>query len=297
MPKSSKQPPLSWLRAFESAGRTGSFKSAAEDLNVSPSTISHQIRDLESFLGVPLFHRGRRSIELTAEGREYLEPLRAGFQLIREAKPADPISPRSFRVGAFPFLANEIITPHVTLLHTLLPDHHVQVYTKTELDLLMHVDPTERLDVVVRYGKVNGRFPGFVSRKLCDVSLLPIVGPQFAEVTSVEDLLQLPLIRVLGPFEGWNRWLAAHCPAAELPEFSIQTDSFHSAALAVSRGEGASLGIMPYLKPWLEEGRVLGLEQYALRIEEEALFAVFAPHNQSSPTVGTFIDWLAGALA
>ncbi|MCH8143063.1 MAG: LysR family transcriptional regulator [Proteobacteria bacterium] len=58
-------PPLAWLRAFAEAGRYESFKQAAEAMHVTPSTVSHEIRNLEAWLSVPLFHRKGRGLELS----------------------------------------------------------------------------------------------------------------------------------------------------------------------------------------------------------------------------------------
>lgn len=285
------------MRAFEAAGRTGSFKEAARELSVSPSTISHQVRDLESFLGVPLFSRGHRRIELTVEGRQYLSSLRAGFDLIRSATTATSQREKLLRIGAFPFLANEIITPGLTSLRAALPEHHVRLHTRIELDALLHVDPSRRLDLVVRYGKPDGRFPGLLSEKLFNVSVLPIVGPATRPIDTVDELLAQPLIRVLGPFEGWQRWLEVFMPGQTLPAFSIETDSFHAAALAVARGEGICIGILPYLSPWLKAGRVRGLTQFSMPVEEEAAFVVHAPHNRTNAAIPVFADWLREFLA
>ena len=72
-------PPLNALKAFESAGRHMSFTEAAKELNVTPAAISHQIKTLESYLGVKLFHRKNRSLELTAAAQACLPGLRKGF--------------------------------------------------------------------------------------------------------------------------------------------------------------------------------------------------------------------------
>ena len=64
-------PPLTWLRAFDAAGRLGSFKAAAEALHVTPSAISHQIKSLEAHLGLPLFERAGARLALTVSGRAY----------------------------------------------------------------------------------------------------------------------------------------------------------------------------------------------------------------------------------
>src|SRR4051812_43511310 len=78
-------PPLSSLRAFEAVARHLSFTRAAEELNVTPGALSHQIRGLEEFLGIQLFERQTRAIALTPQGRSLYPGLQAGFGLIRDA--------------------------------------------------------------------------------------------------------------------------------------------------------------------------------------------------------------------
>jgi len=81
----SNLPPMNALRAFEAAARRGGFARAAAELNVTPAAVSQQIRNLEEFLGVKLFHRDGRSMELTEAGAAGLERLGAAFELMGEA--------------------------------------------------------------------------------------------------------------------------------------------------------------------------------------------------------------------
>ena len=290
-----KRIPLTWLQAFEATGRTGSFKAAAEELNVSPSTISHQVRDLEAHLGALLFSRSRRQVALTEEGQNLLPDLTLGFERIRSASTRKQPSTQRLHVGAFPFLANEIITPNINALRQALPGTEIRIFTHTDLDALTRVSTAERLDLVIRYGPSDGRFPGFAADKLADVALVPIVGPATA-LGGADWLLQQPLIRVIGPFQGWERWLAAYAPDAELPVYSLETDSFHAAMLAVARNEGACLGVLPYLSRWISEGTVRALSELALPLHDQSAYAVYAPFQQTNALIEQFIVWLREAL-
>ncbi|MEM8768837.1 MAG: LysR substrate-binding domain-containing protein [Pseudomonadota bacterium] len=290
-----KRIPLNWLQAFEATGRTGSFKAAAEELNVSPSTISHQVRDLEAHLGTLLFSRSRRQVVLTDEGRNLLPDLTLGFESIRRASTTDRPASTRLHIGAFPFLANEIITPNINALRQVLPGAEIRLFTHTDLDALTRVSTAERLDVVVRYGPSNGRIPGFASRKLADVALVPIAGPA-ADVDGPASLLRQPLIRVLGPFQGWERWLAEFAPEVEHPAYSLETDSFHAAMLAVARNEGVCLGVLPYLSRWIREGKVGALSDLTLPLSDQAAYAVYAPFQASNPLIERFVTWLKDVL-
>ena len=292
-----KRPPLVWLQAFEAAGRTGSFKAAAVELSVSPSNISHQIRDLEAYLGVLLFSRQGRQIQLTAEGQSLLPELSEGFQRIRAAVAPSGQSSDALQIGAFPFLANEVLTPGMDALKKVLGDVDVRLFTQTDLGLLQHVDPGQRLDVIIRYGSKPPRFPGFVAQHLADLSLVPIASPGSSSLTSATDIVEQPLINVIGPFRGWPRWCQANGIDVVPDTFTLATDSYHAAMLAVERGEGICLGIRPYINPWLTDGRIQALDAFALSIDDYAAYAVSAAHKADDRRIHAFTTWLKDTLS
>ncbi len=278
-------PPLSWLRSFEAAGRLLSFKLAAAELCVSPSTISHQIRDLESYLGAPLFVRGKQ-LALTEEGKNYLSPVESGFELIRSAETSVYADDR-LRVGAFPFLANEILTPHMSDLKAKVSGH-ISLYTDTDLQSLLGYTRDKRLDVLIRYG-MNDKFPGFIGDKLSDIKMVPILSGSETE-TSIDAILLQPRIKVLGPFDGWALWSEEFSLSPTGPVV-LETDSFHAAALAVERGEGICLGILPYLQPWINQRRIRALHEFELKVDQSA-YLVYAPHNRDNPAIANLRSWL-----
>ncbi|MEM1433148.1 MAG: LysR family transcriptional regulator [Pseudomonadota bacterium] len=291
-----QKPPLSWLQAFEAAGRTGSFKAAAEELHVSPSNISHQIRDLEAYLGTLLFSRQRRQVRLTREGEAYLPGLSSGFQLIREANAKLGDGAERFYIGAFPFLASELITPQLEAVRAALGPVDLRVFTHTRLEALTHTNPEERLDVVVAYGRGKASFPGLGFDKLCDVALVPVVGNSAPQLNAATEVLRQPLIRVLGPLRGWELWSERFGRAGDLLTFAVETDSYHTAMLSVERNEGVCLAVAPFIKPWLDAGRVRPLSTLALPIEDQAAYAVYAPHQAERAALRQFVSWLRSAL-
>lgn len=293
-----KRAPLVWLQAFEAAGRTGSFKAAAQELNVSPSNVSHQVRDLEAYLGCLLFSRNGRHLQLTTEGQQLLPALSDGFQLIRNAQLDQDNQLTRLHIGAFPYLANEILTPNLSELKNSLQGLDVRLFTHTDVASLQHPDPQQRLDVVVRYGAKPARFVGLAASHLTDVALVPIAGGDLASdlVTTPEELLSQPLIRVIGPFQGWERWCEHYCPGLLPQHYVLETDSFHAAMLAVARGEGICLGISPYIAPWSEQGRIMTYAAYTLPITDAAAYVVYGQHRQNDPAIGRFVHWLQRTL-
>lgn len=291
-------PPLVWLKAFESAGRLGSFRAAADELHVTASAISHHVRSLEHRLGRPLFERTGNSVRLTAEGAAYLGRLSMGFAQLAGAADAldDSGSPRRLTLGAFPFLVSEVLMPGLAELRCRLPGLALSVVSGTGLSLLSHADPARRVDAVIRYG--NGRFPACHARKLTDVSLVPVAAPSWVGrgADALARVCDGPRITVAGPFAGWQVWAAGAgvtlSPQAETLEF----DSYLAAMHAAEQGLGAGLGIRPFIDHWLYAGRVRMLVDRAQAVETEASYLVTAQHAAHRPELDVLAEWLMSRL-
>ncbi|GAA5266635.1 hypothetical protein ACOSOMT5_P3064 [Acidiphilium sp. MT5] len=106
--------PTALLRAFEAAGRSGSFRAAAAELGVTPSAVSHAIRKLEDLLGARLFHRQARSIELTTEGQTLMRHVSDAFDMLRHGMEAvSTQAPRLLRLHVAPSFATQWLAPPV----------------------------------------------------------------------------------------------------------------------------------------------------------------------------------------
>lgn len=290
-------PPLAWLRAFEAAARHLSFKHAAAELHVSPSTISHQVRDLEAALGHPLFDRSNQQIRLTEEGAEMIGPISKGFELIRTAT-EKPRGPRSIKIGTFPFLGSEVLLPATNELKDRLNVAQVVVQTSTELSRLIAVEKQTRLDAVVKYGPPDpGEIPfaGYLAKRLFPIQLVPICSSRITPPDSLEALLALPQIKLIGPFDAWRRWSQVLGQPVPDREYVLQTDNYHAALLAVERGEGACLGVFPFLQTWLQAKRIHAMTELGCTLPESA-YLVYAHHNAEPATIDVLADWLRARL-
>jgi LysR family glycine cleavage system transcriptional activator len=195
-------PPLNSLRAFEAAARHMSVKRAAAELNVTPAAVSHQIRSLEDYLGVPLFRRQHRALELTDAARACLPKLREGFDCL--VKAVEVLRAQrgtgSLTVSCAPSLAARWLMPR---LHRFLAAH-------PEIDVRMSArmrqvsehgkgNVAERAtvdawlgdsDIAILYGR--GDYPGFKVDKLLSLTITPICSPKLvtgeAPLTRPEDL-------------------------------------------------------------------------------------------------------------
>ena len=123
-------PSLNGLRAFEAAARTGSFVTAAAELNVSPSAISRLVKLLEQRLGVALFERLPNGLHVTERGSAYLADLTAAFERISQAtERVKMASSGALLIGAGPTLAMRWLIPRLTGFHELHPDIDVRLST------------------------------------------------------------------------------------------------------------------------------------------------------------------------
>ncbi len=179
-------PPLTALKAFEAAARHLSLKKAAEEMNVTPAAVSHQIQQLEDLLGVRLFRRVHRGIELTEVAQACMPKLQEGFDCLRQAvnrvhehRGADMLT-----VGAAPSFSSRWLMPRLHRFVTSHPDIDVRVSTRMrqfsrmartqriEIEVLGWAD---EVDVVVVFG--SGDYPGMSVDRLLPLSVTPLCSP------------------------------------------------------------------------------------------------------------------------
>ena len=272
-------PPFAWLRAFDAAGRRGSFKEAAKELHVSPSSISHQVRDLEKFLGTPLFVRRTRAVELTPLGKRYLEQVCAGLDTLATA--TDDARGRQreepLRIGMLPFTASEVFVPTLNRLCRLLPDLEFEVESRIHLSALRSDAAQGRLDAVIRYG--DGRFEGLKGIQLTPVWVDVVCSPQWARDRRLErphDVAGARLVVLKDEFQGWRLWGQAH--GVDLPGDSetMAFDNYAAGLRAVEQGLGLGLGLLPLVQPWIEDGRLARPLRAPVAVPQ-SMYLVFAP--------------------
>src|SRR4051794_13379582 len=157
-------PPLGTLRAFEAAARHVSFSRAAEELAVTPAAISHQVKQLEAWLGVPLFRRLTRALRLTDEGQALLPALGQAFDRLAQAveKVSAGGAAGTLTVSALTTFVLNWLVPRLPRFQAAHPELDVRLSTNSALVDFARDD----VDVAVRYG--TGRWPGVRADKLFD---------------------------------------------------------------------------------------------------------------------------------
>jgi LysR family glycine cleavage system transcriptional activator len=241
-------PPLAALRAFEAAARLLSFKRAAAELAVTPTAISHQIRQLEQGLGTALFQRRTRQVVLTEAGRALHPDLVRAFDLMGQAVDKARRGPR-----------RQVATLSATLAFTaklLVPRAAAFPLRNPGWDLRLHAsdDPVDlgggEADAAIRYGL--GRYPGLATLPLITDCFAPMASPRLGPLTPA-DLQRLSLIHFEWGAQAtkisvptWRAWIeraaAAGFDVAGLdPEGGITFNDENSAIQAAIAGQGVAL--------------------------------------------------------
>lgn len=287
--------PLTALRTFESAARLQSFKAAAEELAVTPTAVSHQIKALEGWLGVPLFQRMARGVRLTDCGERLFRSLHGA--LLEVVQAVDQLRPQpstgNLTLSVTPAFAALWLIPRLGRFYQAHPGIKVRVETSTEL-LDLHQDAS--IDLVIRYG--YGNHPTLHSQCLLDECFGVYGAP---DLLAALDPARLTLITVRwrNPQlydRSWKAWCGAAAEAwlesAELREY----DDEHYALQAAIAGQGLVLAsnvlvsqslAMGLLQPYRAEVTVPGASYTALCV----------PGRERHPPVKAFFDWLSDESA
>ncbi len=283
-------PSLSALRAFEAAARHESAKQAALELSVTPTAISHQIRGLEESLGIALFLRKPRQLELTAQGRELQQVLESAFDDISGAveRLSAALSRRPITLSTTPAVAARWLLSWVCLLRESHPDIDLRIHATHEAVALDGVTA----DMGIRYG--DGHWPGLVAEKLLDNTFIPTCSPHIG-LRDVDQLPRHPLIhfRPQGmastPLD-WGVWQKeAQIPGLDMGAGLVFSDETHVIAAAVS-GQGVALLGRELIEDELAEGRLV--QPFGPELQGKPFFLVYPERRRDDPTIQAVRDWV-----
>ena len=277
-------PPLHTLPAFEAAARLGSFLAAAEALHLTPSAISHRIKQLEEHLGQPLFERRHRAVVLTAAGRRYLAVVREALLRLDEASAVLRAPSRErLRISAAPALGSKWLVARVAEYQQRHPDLEFTLGTATGLGPLLNGEA----DIGLRYGEEE--WPGLLAWKLFEERVFPVCSPALAAgLQTPADLDGVRLLR--HPLLSWSRWFAA--AGLRRPE-PASGPTYEDALLmleAAVAGHGVALMAATLAQPYLDEGRLV--RPFAEDCPDRSFYIVAPPAVQEKPAIMDFIRWL-----
>ncbi len=291
---------LNALRAFEAAARHLSFVAAAEELNVTPSAISQQVKALEDYLGAPLFVRGKTGVALTAAAADAYPDIRDGLaQLARGfARLRGDDSARIIVLTVMPSLAAKWLLPRIERFQVAHPDIELRLDTTGRL-----VDfASEGVDVGIRYGL--GGYPGLLCERWLEESLIPVCSPALlppGRAMTLADLATRPLIHDstidFDPtYPDWRAWFRARGLAEPDRSRGLHLNSSLLAIQAAIDGQGVLLARSVLVETDLRAGRLVRpfAEAAPTRC---AYYVVMPPAAAERAAVRAVRDWLFAEAA
>ena len=292
-------PPLNALRAFEAIARHLSFAKAADELHVTPAALSHQIRGLEEQLGLALFNRRTRSIELTDAGRTLYPGLHAGLESVRGAvAQLDRARAGNILViSATPGLVAKWLMPRLwRFLHA-----HPDIDARIAASMNLADFGGDGVDVAIRLSK--GDHPDLYVEKLFDDSVLPVCSPRLVEqgLNGVEDLARFTLIHYDIPMSMrapplWADWLGVAGARSVDATRGLRVNVADHALDAAVAGAGVSLSFKLIASDDVHSGRLVTPFGPELPLAFGYHFVCPKGH-ETRPKVCAFRDWLFAEMA
>lgn len=310
-------PPLNSLRAFEAAARHLSFKLAAEELSVTPTAISHQIRSLEDALGFPLFHRLTRAIELTPKGRSMLPRIREGLDAFAAAIESTRCHDEGgrLRVSSPPTFLQRWLIRHLPAFAHGHPD--IQLHMTASLSMIDLPDGAasvvfdeeggeDEAAVYVRFGR--GNYPGCQIDRLFSPVYAAVCSPRLLSGTQPlkvpadlahHALLHDDTIPELMVRPTWGEWLELAGVSGVDSNAGMHFSDSGLVLSAAIDGVGVALASKPLIEAEVAAGRLVVLFDIVIR-RPQSYFLVVPEAVADNPVVRAFREWLleeAGRMA
>lgn len=283
-------PPLTSLQAFEAIARRKSFSLAAAELHLTPSAVSHQVARLEELLGVRLFDRSTRGVDLTPAGQSYLQRVAGALGAINSA--TDDLRQGvqdTLYVHVSPSLAALWLMPRLGRFAQQHPGISLVLSASHE-----HSDfQGGQTDVDLRYGIPH--WPHLNIEPLFTEKITPLASPAFIErhhIRTPADLLQVPLIQSGVNVAQWPEWFDAFGRGQRPERFALRFDRAMMSLDAATQGMGVALESTTIGEGHLHDGRLQPVFARGMRLEVKAHFAVYPDRHASRPEVRTFLEWL-----
>jgi LysR family glycine cleavage system transcriptional activator len=287
-----KIPSLKSIQAFEAACRHLSFKDAADELCVTPTAISHQIKSLEEQLGVPLFHRLTRALKLTEDGANYAPYIAEAFKNIEAASLAleEDALEGTLTISTTGSFAANWLSPRLRSFYELYPEISVRVLSSDQL-----VDfKSSNVDVAIRYG--FGDYPDSNVAWVLNDRVTPVCSVEKAKTfSSLEDLLRSRLIEYkwsgfTDTDPSWDNWFKAAGLESNKTEPYVTYSEEHICLLTASDGHGVALVSLLAAARFLEK-KIL-VAPFDTTLENKSYYLVCPETYANRARIRVFREWL-----
>jgi LysR family glycine cleavage system transcriptional activator len=273
-----------------------SFQAAAAQLFVTPAAVSHQVKHLEAYLGVKLFHRGNRVVELTAEGKALAASLSELFGLLDLALDrATAPTTANLRISTMESFAAKWLAPRLHRFYRDYPDLKLRIETGNE-----HADIARgAIDVAIRYGP--GGYEGVSAERLMEAPVFPVCAPSLLEdpqrpLAKPQDLHHHTLLHDESAagrpgVPDWSAWLrASNAPRVDATRGPVFASIYLAQEAAVA-GHGVALGVAPLVQEDLHRGRLIKPFDQSL-LNAYAFWIVRRQGTDTNPAIDAFCQWL-----
>lgn len=282
-------PSTSALAAFESVARLGSFSSAADELSLTQGAISRQISGLEDQLGILLFERSSRGVQLTEAGRAYAKAIGAALAQIRTAS-LQAMTKRhgdTLNLAMLPTFGTRWLLPRIPRFVSAHPEITLNFATRIGIFDFEQ----DGLDVAIHIGQPN--WPGAECTFLMDEMVAPVCSPEFLRqnpVAKPEDLAGLPLLHMASRPGAWTHFFEA-LGVQGVPAPGMRFEQFASVAQACSAGLGVALMPLFLIEAELQSGTLV--EAYPQQVRSPSSYYLVAPVTRMDlKPVALFRAWL-----
>lgn len=286
-----KIPSMTALMAFEAAARYESFVRAADALSLTESAISRQIAVLEEFMDLKLFHRVKKRVVLTDIGRAYYASVREDLNRLERntlRAMAYQDGQQILELAVIPTFAIKWLIPKLSEFNRLYPEIVVNLSERA----LPFLFGDSVFDAAVHYE--HAAWAGNVQELLFEEELVPVCSPALLQgktVLSAEEVADYPLLHKNTREDTWQTWFIQQGLDAVTPIAGPRHDLFSMIIQAACYGRGIALVPRLYVEDELADGTLVipierpicGLKRYCI---------VYPDHQQVSPTLRLFIDWL-----
>jgi LysR family transcriptional regulator, glycine cleavage system transcriptional activator len=285
-------PPVASLRSFEAVARLGSVTLAAKELHVTHSAVSQQIKALEDLLGVQLFTRQVRGVQINEEGRLYAMQIREALARIADATRQVQVKPRraELTLAAVPSFASHWLMPRLPRFR----QRHPHIHLRLQASLSVNDMQQATTDIAIRMGK--GDWAGVNSQLLFADSLVVVAAPHFNGGELPQTPQQIAASELLFTLESWDNWChAAGLTQPIVPDGLVTNDS-NLILQAVRLGQGIALERRSLVQDALDRGELVQLTQVSVDYPWP-YWLVTRRESAKCEEEAAFIAWLVEEVA
>ncbi|MED5525239.1 MAG: transcriptional regulator GcvA [Pseudomonadota bacterium] len=288
-------PPLNALRAFEASARNSSFIAASQELHVTASAVSHQIKTLEEYLGVSLFSRSKRKVELTPAGEQYLTGIKHALDEIEVATQRLTANQEAnvVQISVAPNFLTRWLMPRMGRFQELYPDVELQINASMGLIDFNRAST----DMAVYFG--NGEWDDIEVHFLRKVMLVPVCSPRLLAgrmpLEKPEDLRHQTLIYVSKRKYEWENWLHQAGVGHLKPKGSMQISSGQLATAAAQESLGVALADSTLTSREIASGRLV--VPFDIQLDtHKAFYLVYRKNRPLTAGMKAFKEWLMAEM-